>query len=118
MTFAQNDPATKSMKIQFLKTWTRLLYVVWKKSRMPEYRVIAYAPIEERRATASASVHRRTSPSRSASTITRASGSVPEYRSTMRPEFPSARTASPSSRDTSGRESIGGFELTGTLTIF
>jgi hypothetical protein len=37
-----------------------------------------YAPIAERSAEASVSVQRETSSSRSASTITRASGSVPE----------------------------------------
>src|ERR1700679_4260925 len=77
-----------------------------------------YAPIASRRLFARESVHRRTSSSCSASTITRANGSVPEYRSTTRPDLPSAVSAATSSRETSGKASSGGLDLSLTLTIF
>ena len=75
--------------------------------------------MEECRAEASVSVQRETSSSFSASTITRASGSVPEYRSTTRPEFPSTCLSLPAAAlTTSGSDSSAGFDRTRTLTIF
>src|ERR1700730_967724 len=78
---------------------------------------VVYAPIDARTAFARDSLKRCTSESCSASTMTRASGSVPEYRRTMRPLCPSAEFASDRARDTSGSESNGGFERTFTFTI-
>src|SRR6516165_11246724 len=68
------------------------------------------APTSLRSALAIDSENRSTSARRSASTITRAKGSVPEYRNTTRPFAPRVVLASSSARDTSGSESKGGLD--------
>jgi hypothetical protein len=53
----------------------------------------AHAPIASRAAAMMSSASRRMAASRSPSTITRSSGSVPEYRTSTRPRSPSSRSA-------------------------
>src|SRR5882724_1374615 len=76
-----------------------------------------HAPIVVRIAQAIAWLNFSTSDACSASTITRARGSVREYRNTMRPLSPRVDSASRNAISTSGRPSSGGFDFTFTFTI-
>src|ERR1700730_6026370 len=70
------------------------------------------APIAVRIADARTSAQWVTSSARSASTITRALGSVPEYRTTTRPAAPSVFVALSIAAETTGRDSSGGLDFT------